>query len=271
MKLIKFKLVVVAVLIVAACIFPALRIDEWMGGDPKPETSATALASQLDSGYLIEQDLATQRQVFWRYYTYDAMIDDAFIMHTSELRFLPEFAVGEQPYWEDTSRYLCDFAAYTVNSEGALCWAYDDFAAVRDVLLPGVEVRREDSGWLNYLAESDGFVSVGWDYSGTVYYLLEEPLSRDEDGIFTAHLAGFPVGEMWMEDGEYAEDNDAVMYRRWKESGLDFREFCDDVLPGMLAAWELERGEDITVTFRLSGDDELPLAYLSCERAILYK
>lgn len=273
MKLIKFKLIIVAVLVLLACLFPALYIDEWMGGDRKPETPVTALADQLQTDYLIKQDLATQQKAFWRYYGYDVLRDtDAgcFIMHSHELRFLPDFAAGDVPDWEQTSRYLCDFAVSTRNDEGALRWAFDDMVAVRDVLLPTAEVLPQDSGWLNYIADKNCYDAVGWDANGTVYYLLTEPIAKD-DGVYTAKFAGYALGEMWFDEEESGGSyNDRVAFELWQHGGDELSYFIDNVLPGELAAENLMRCENVTVMFELSGDEELPLSYLSCEREELH-
>ncbi len=273
MRLIKFKLIVVAVLVLLACLFPALHIDEWMGGDPRPETPVTALADQLQTDYLIKQDLATQQKVFWRYYNYDVLRDaDAgwFIMHSHELRFLPDFATGNVPDWEQTSRYLCDFAVSTRNDEGALRWAFDDMVAVRDVLLPTAEVLPQSSGWLDYIADKNCYDAVGWDTSGTVYYMLTEPLAED-NGVYTARFAGYAVGEMWAYDDDSGKNtNDGRIHELWVDSGLDMIEFVDEVLPAELVAENLSRCENLTVTFKLSGDEEMPLSYLSCLRDELH-
>lgn len=271
MKLIKFKLIIVAALVLLACLFPALHIDEWMGGEPEPETPVTALADQLDTGYLIKQDLATQQKVFWRYYNYNSFHGIGgegfqYLLRDHELRFLPEFAAGAVPDWEQTSRYLCDFAWSNRNDDGALRWAFDDMVAVRDVLLPTAEVERGSSGWLNYIADKDCYDAVGWDANGTVYYLLTEPVTED-DGVYTAKFAGYALGEMWFDEEESGGNyNDRVAFELWQHGGDELSYFIDEILPGELAAENLTRCENLTVTFRLSGDEELPLSYLSCER-----
>lgn len=246
------------------------------GTDPRPETPATALASQLDSGYLLEQDLAVQQQVFWRYYlSYDFAVGNGDggvernINHSSELRFLPEFTQGKDADWEQVSRYLCDFTPCTRSETVASCWAYDDFVAVAKILLPGAEVLPKDSGWLNYIAEKNCYEAVGWDTSGMVYYLLTEPITC-KDGVYTAHFAGFAVGEMWMEDGENAIGNDHTMYELWQHGGESLDHFISEILPGELAAGNLQPCENVEVTFALSDDEELPLGYLSCGRVTLH-
>lgn len=243
--------------------------------DSEPETAAIALADQLQTGYLMEQDLATQQRVFWRYYLYDASHGDnegsQYFMHSNELRFLPEFAVDDTPDWEDVSRYLCDFAYRTkgltrFGETEADYWNYDDMVAVRDVLLPTAQVERRSSGWLNYIADKDCYEAVGWDTNGAVYYLLREPIAED-DGVYTAKFAGYALGEMWYDEEENSGNyNDRVAYELWQHGGDDLSYFIDYVLPGELAAGNLTCCENVTVTFELSGDKELPLSYLGCER-----
>lgn len=239
--------------------------------DSEPETPVTALADQLQTGYLMEQDLATQQKVFWRYYNYNSFHGNGgegiqYLLRDHELRFLPEFAAGDEPDWEQVSRYLCDFARSTRNDEGALRWAFDDMVAVRDVLLPTADVERENSGWLNYMADNDCYDAVGWDVNGTVYYLLTEPLAED-GGVYTAKFAGYALGEMWYDEEENSGNyNDRVAYEIWQHGGDELSYFIDEILPGELAAGNLTCCENVTVTFELSGDKELPLSYLSCER-----
>lgn len=253
----------------------------WGEKEPEPETPTTALVSQLEQGYLLEQDLQTQQQVLWRYYNInDSMSNhndgegNAWIkpiMHSSELRFLPEFAANETPDWEEVSRYLCDFAVltegqYRFGETSAAHWSYDDMAAVCDILLPSAKVERQNSGWLNYIASDDWYEAVGWDSNGMVYYVLTEPLTC-EDGVYTAHFAGYAVGEMSFEDDDYGKNyNDRVMYEIWQHSGEDRAYFIENILMGELLAENLVRAENLTVTFTLSGDEVLPLSYHSCER-----
>lgn len=253
----------------------------WGEKEPEPETPTTALVSQLEQSYLLEQDLQTQQKVLWRYYNInDSMSNhndgegNAWIkpiMHSHELRFLPEFAMNETPDWEDVSRYLCDFAVltegqYRFGETEADHWNYDDMVAVRDVLLPTAEVERKSSGWLNYIADDDWYEAVGWDTTGTVYYLLTEPIAED-GGVYTAKFAGYPLGEMWFDEDESGGSyNDRVAFELWEHGGDELNYFIDNVLPGELAAGNLNAAENVTVTFRLSGDEELPLSYLSCRR-----
>lgn len=253
----------------------------WGEEERKPETPTTALASQLESGYLTEQDLETQQKAFWRYYnTNDSLSNhndgegNSWVkptLHSSELRFLPEFTADEAPAWEDVSRYLCDFAVmtngqYRFGEMGATHWAYDDMAAVCDILLPAAEVERQSSGWLDYIASEDWYEAAGWDSVGMVYYVLTEPLTED-DGVYTAHFAGYPLGEMWFDeeenDGSY---NSRIAYEIWEHGGEDRDYFINNILMGELLAENLVRCENMTVTFTLSGDEELPLSYHSCVR-----
>lgn len=242
-------------------------ISSYNKDRPQAGTPATALADYLsDPAALAEPDFALQQWLFWQYYNFTVTFDDRLVLHTDELRFLPDFAPGEEPDWEQTSRFLTSFSPYSRDDEGYLRWQRDDLIQTASVMLLQGDVPRQSSGWLEYIEHKDWYDAVGWDTSGAVYYLLTEPVT-EENGVYTAKFNGYAVGELWADNDDFGKNfNDRKMYEMWQESGMEQGAFVRDVLPEKLAEGELACCEELTVTFSLSGDDWLPLEYASCER-----
>lgn len=244
-------------------------------GAAPPETPATALAGQIQPKYLQYLTFDEQQKLFWDYYTYSVMADDKFINHSSELRFLPDFAAGEQPDWEQSCRFLLDFTPYWQDAEGYACWNAADVQQAADILLPGYTVPAEDNGWVYYhpaQGEQPAYYqAVGWDTNGGVYYRLNAPVTQD-NGTYTASFTGYDVGELWQDAQDFApaENNDAKLCQIALARGIEPYDFdLAAEMPGIIDAGELTPCEEITVTFTLAGDDELPLCYTSCERTEL--
>ncbi len=244
-------------------------------GEPQQETPATALAWQIQPEYLQDLTLEEQQKLFWDYYTYSVMADGKFLNHFSELRFLPEFAAGEQPDWEQACRFLLDFTPYWQDAEGYCCWNAADLQQAADILLAGYTVPAEDNGWVWYhpaQGEQQAYYqAVGWDNNGAVYYRLNAPLA-EAAGTYTASFTGYDVGELWQDTPDFApaENNDSKLCQIAAERGIDPYDFdLTAEMPALIDAGELIPCEELTVTFTLTGDDELPLCYTSCERTEL--
>ena len=244
-------------------------------GKAEPETPATALAAQIHPEHLANLAFSDQQRLFWDYYTYFVMEDDRFLYHTEELRNLPDFAPGEQPDWEQAGRFLLDFTSFWYDAEGYVCWNAADLQQAADILLPGYIVLPQDNGWILYHPAQDGqkayYQAMGWDAGGGVYYRLNTPVT-EKAGVYTACFTGYAVGEFWQEELDFApaETNDAKLCQIALSRGIDPYNFdLAAELPAIIDAGELTPCEEITVTFRLSGDGDLPLSYTSCERTEL--
>lgn len=242
-------------------------------GEKKPETPATMLAWMLDD-YLDDLDLAEQQDLFWDYYNYYAeeSVVGYEMSHQNELRFLPDFAEGEQPSWDNAFIFLMDFADIWRNEEGYVCWPQSGLEAAADKLLPDYIIPEESNGWVDYHAEDGGyFQSVGWSIGGAVYYWLTVPVQL-ADGVYQAEFFGYALDEVWYDTVDFgpAVSNEAKLCQIALDAGVEPIKFDLQMhLPEILQAGQLTPCEKLTVSFKLSGDDKLPLTYLSAERVQL--
>ena len=238
-----------------------------------PETPATMLAWMLDD-YLDDLDLAEQQDLFWDYYNYYAeeSVVGYEMSHQNELRFLPDFAAGEQPSWDNAFIFLMDFADRWRNDEGYVCWSKQGLVSAADVLLTDYTIPEEGNGWVDYHAEDGGYYqSIGWSIGGAVYYWLTAPVQL-ADGVYQAEFLGYALNEMWYDAADFgpAQSNESRLCQIALAAGVEPMKFnLQENLPEVLRAGELTPCEKLTVSFKLSGDDKLPLTYLSAERVQL--
>lgn len=234
-------------------------------GQAQPETPATAMSFLKN---LSDLDLAEQQKLFWDYCGYRVQEESKFLNHAEELRFLPEFTDVDAISWDEASRFLLNFAPGFTDPEGYVCWPEDAMLQAANILLPGYAMPAESSVWVTYEEDEGYYRSTGWDNNGAVYYRLSAPIT-EEDGLYTADLLGYALDELWFEAGDFgpAVSNEAALCRIAQARGVSPYDFdLAAELPAVIDAGDLMPCECLRITFRLSGDAELPLMYESAAR-----
>ena len=260
----------------AGCGSSATRHNEAEEWDNK------TLPELLQAWYEHKEDPGDKlKEAFFDYYAANGLYNEDY-WHSYELRLLPEFAEGEQPDWEEASHWLTYFAAYDQELGG---YRAEDMAAAARVLLADYEMPRKSSGWLNYDPAKDCFEPVGWDDHGTEFYVLQE-IGGDGER-YRARFLVFELEELWYDElyASTSANGAALLAYARENEGIEESEneitvslnvskamkqlLLDNILadgsrnqpePGMVSRASVE------VSFRLSGDEELPFTYLSCQR-----
>lgn len=251
----------------------------------EPENPARYAKNDITLQTMERQDYLKQKLA--EYYN---SIDEPYY-HCYELCLMPDFAEGEQPGWDEVSRWLCSFAEY--NPE-VYSWTAADLQAAADVLLPDYTVPREDSAYLEYDAQNDSFAALGWDAppDGEYYQFggigfkggIDEsswlPHWKDTSYLYCRI---YKWDEMWYAgQGEnsaallayakhfgYTEENMPEMNVPAAFQALLSGEYVKDEFGRVLRLKpeeELQASATLSVTFRLSGDKNLPFTYLAAER-----
>ena len=185
---------------------------------------------------------------------------------SSEWSLLPAFSEDCPPDWVELVLYVYMMCEDTgENAEGYSTMTDEAFDATVERYLPGISYTPADSP---YFAYADGVhTSRGWgDVSGDL--LLPVSLTCHGDGTYTLVLNGYCFYEMEdfgdeaslspltkailaLRDGQYPVSRLGTLL------GLYVDESTRDSLPV---------SSQVTITFRLTGDEAHPFQYLSCER-----
>lgn len=183
-----------------------------------------------------------------------------------EWSLLPDFSADSAPDWDELVLYgymMCEDTGE--NAEGYSTMTDAAFAATVERYLPGISYTPDDSP---YFAYADGVhTSRGWgDVSGDL--LLPVSLTCHGDGTYTMVLNGYCFYELEdlnddaslspltkailaLRDGQYPVSRLGALL------GLYVDEDTRDSLPV---------SSQVTITFRLTGDEAHPFQYLACER-----
>ena len=295
--------------VIVALVFVVCLIGVWVGRRNNNDDEIAKAMAQLEIDYQIyyseifaalntdyvldnavddmrdKIDLARSlfNQKLSEYYT---SVNEPFY-HCYELCLIPDFAEGEQPSWDEASRWLCSFAEYD-------SWTAADLQAVADALLPDYTVPREDSAYLEYDPQNDSFAVLNWDVPPAgEYYQFDQVIQFAE---FNQNYLN-PHWKIISELGCYIYKWDEMWYAGQGENSAALRAYARhfgyteenmpkmDVLAALQALLsgeyvkdefgkvlrlkpeeELRPSEKLRVTFRLSGDKNLPFTYLSAER-----
>lgn len=186
-----------------------------------------------------------------------------------EWSLLPAFSEDCPPDWVELVLYVYMMCEDTgENAEGYPTMTDEAFAATVERYLPGISYTPDDSP---YFAYADGVhTSRGWgDVSGEL--LLPVSLTCHGDGTYTMALNGYRFYEMEDLNDEASlsplmkailalRDGQVPVSRHGALLGLYVDEDTRDSLPV---------SSQVTITFRLTGDEAHPFQYLSCERPAL--
>ncbi len=186
-----------------------------------------------------------------------------------EWSLLPAFSEDCPPDWVELVLYVYMMCEDTgENAEGYPTMTDEAFAATVERYLPGISYTPDDSP---YFAYADGVhTSRGWgDVSGEL--LLPVSLTCHGDGTYTMVLNGYLFYEMEDLNDEASlsplmkailalRDGQVPVSRHGALLGLYVDEDTRDSLPV---------SSQVTITFRLTGDEAHPFQYLSCERPAL--
>lgn len=187
---------------------------------------------------------------------------------SSEWSLLPAFSEDRPPDWVELVLYVYMMCEDTgENAEGYSTMTDEAFAATVERYLPGISYTPDDSP---YFAYADGvYTSKGWgDVSGDL--LLPVSLTCHGDGTYTMVLNGYCFYfydlEDWNDETSLSPLTKAILALRGGQYpvsrlgallGLYLDEGTRDSLPV---------SSQVTITFRLTGDEAHPFQYLSCER-----
>lgn len=186
-----------------------------------------------------------------------------------EWSLLPAFSEDCPPDWVELVLYVYMMCEDTgENAEGYPTMTDEAFAAAVERYLPHISYTPDDSPYFTY---TDGvYTSRGWgDVSGDL--LLPVSLTCHGDGTYTMALNGYCFYELedWNDEASLSPLTKAILalrdgqypvFRQGALLGLYVDEDTRDSLPV---------SSQVTITFRLTGDQAHPFQYLSCERSPL--
>lgn len=220
---------------------------------------------------LIESGGGVSGELIQAAYAYQLQTD---LHHQYEWRTLPDFGPDEAVDWDQLTLFvfhMCDELGR--NEAGYVTITAKVFDEVVHRYLPDLSYPYESSARdythhsSTFFTFADGvYTATGWDFGGTVRY---RPASVEAlgDGSYTMVLDGFNFYEMDFLPGEssYSDTMEALMDYAggWPEDvdstllEIFQREDYDRILPVF---------ERVELTFRLSGEENAPFQYLSCER-----
>jgi hypothetical protein len=246
-------------------------------GTPSP-TQATSPAEENSNALNIEAlrdtlqnaELTVSDDLISLFYNYYNMTYDE-ITHSLELRLLPSFDRGETPQWDALTHFIFYPADKEKTENGGYFIPRENLKAAVNRFFPSFEYTDRDSDFLQYT--NGGYVPVGWDDNGSVFYRLTR-ISKDADGVYKAMFDGFWTNEtdFWPEEESVSHNAKAIFEAAGVKEFSSSRDVSKVMLQILLRddyAEILELGEQVSIAFKLSDDPDYAFQYLSCERTRL--
>jgi hypothetical protein len=209
---------------------------------------------------LITDDLTLSEDLileFYKYYRLD--------LHLHELAMLPSFNSAEQLDWDQFTIYIYLLFAQQNNFNPTL--TKEDFKKVTKMYFGEIEYIDQESHYLTY---TNGIYTVkAGDTMRNGYYRLID-ISKDTSGIYTAVFDGLFFDELESsEPYEEATSNikairDAAGTTEPIQLRDTFEKTIQDIFLKEDYAKVLNMTEKVVIQFTLSGDDDFPFIYLSC-------
>lgn len=224
------------------------------------DTSENNLVSLLKHDNLkVSADLISQ---FFKYYR----------MNSCELYLLPTFNSPDQADWDQFSLYIYRNFIYPKNDA-----KYDN---THDVLTKEKfaktvnryfgQINYTDRGSLYLTYENSIYTRRPGDETGGAYYRLTN-ISKDANGIYTVAFDALLLGETEFSDlyEESTPNIRAIRDAAGTKEAMQMAEFEKAVLYIFLKPnynRTLKMAEKVTIQFTLSGDDDFPFIYKSCNK-----
>lgn len=184
----------------------------------------------------------------------------------AEWSLLPAFSEDCPPDWDALALYVYMMCEDTgENAEGYPTMTDKAFDATVEQYLPGISYTPDDSP---YFAYADGVhTSRGWgDISGDL--LLPVSLTCHGDGTYTMALNGYRFYELedMNDEASLSPLTKAILALRDGQSPVSRLGALLGLYVDESTRYSLPVSSQVTITFRLTGDEAHPFRYLSCER-----